>query len=565
MTKNMSIGVRLALVGALTLALLLTVAAVAALNFNNSRFEDRQDTLRLLVQTAEASIAGLKAQAEAGEISREEAQERALASLASLKYGQGNYFIVLRDDGVLLMHPTRTKQIGTNLLAGKDEGAKKLYTELISRAKKSGAAGDFYTSLGRRPGSTTNDTPKMFLASQEPSYGWIVTTGLFVDDIREAVAKQVWLIGSITVGGLLLLGLIGFTIVRGITRPLAAVVGGLDDLAGGDYHRSLDIPESRSEVGRLAHAFERLRALLLDTEEERQRTAEEAKRVAKARSEEMLALATRFEDEVGGLAGQLGTASESLKGLAKEMTTGADATMSQAKTVTSAATESSSATQMVAVATEELASSIQEISRQASQSNTMAQAAVTRVQQTNQTVTALTAAAQRVGDVVALITDIAEQTNLLALNATIEAARAGDAGKGFAVVASEVKNLANQTAKATEEISHQIEEIQSVTTNTVEAISEIGETIGNLSEVAGTIAAAVEQQNAATKEISENIQRAEGVSREVTEAIATVSETAKASGEAATEVLDSAESLYTRNEQLGTAVSGFLTYIRKSA
>ncbi|ABC23260.1 methyl-accepting chemotaxis protein [Rhodospirillum rubrum] len=564
MLKNLTIGARLTLLGLVAFATLAAIASIAIYSTYQARFEDRRETLHLLAQTAVTTIAGLKTRADAGEMTTEEAQKRALVALTSITYGKGNYFIVLRSDGVLLMHPTRQNQVGTNVLEGSDAVAKELYGTLIPLAMRNGEKGDFHTSMGRRPGSTVNNSPKMFHALQEPSYGWILASGLFVDDIEDQIASQARLIGLMALVAALILGGVGLIIARGITKPLKTVVEGLDGLADRDYRRSLDIPASRSEVGRIASAFERLRGLLLEAAEERRQNAERTEQAALARKEEMLALASRFENQIGDLVNGLGSASEALRVSASTMSSGAEETLSQASTVTAAASESSENTQTVAAATEELASSIQEISRQASHSNAMARTAVERVDETNKTVAALNSAALRVGDVVALITDIASQTNLLALNATIEAARAGEAGKGFAVVAGEVKSLAQQTAKATEDISRQIEDIQSVTTSTVQAISAIGESINGLSEVAGMIAAAVEEQNAATKEISMNIQRAEGASREVSGAISLVSEAARSGGETAADVLGAAEDLFHRNKELNTAVSDFVSYIRSA-
>ncbi len=561
MFKNTSIGFRLIALGVASFLILIVITGTSLWTSYSARFEDRRETLRLLVQTATSEIAGYKQKVADGSLSIEDAKQAALTSLSNLKYGDGNYFIVLDKDGILLMHPTRTKQIGTSMVNASGSGHD-LYRALLSLAKDHGAAGGFHTAMGRRPGSTTNDTPKMFLSVEEPSFGWVVITGLFVNDIRDNLLSQLWFVVGITALGLAALAVLTMTIGRSIAGPLKRILRGLEELADGDYEHVLQIGEGRSEIGRLVSAFNNLRNLLRTARDDRLASDTAKADALEQRRREMLALSDRFESQVGGLAEQLGAASASLSKLATDMSQATETTIQQAETVASAAAEASTTTETVAAATEELATSIQEISHQASQSNLMSQTAVERVLETNDTVSALQSAAQKVGDVVALITDIANQTNLLALNATIEAARAGDAGKGFAVVAGEVKSLAQQTARATEDISKQIEEIQTVTGNTVTAITSIGETINKVSAIAAAIAAAVEEQNAATVEISKNIQMAEHASRQVSESIAKVHQAAETSGTTSREVLGSAETLLERNRELDDAVSGFLGHIR---
>ena len=230
--------------------------------------------------------------------------------------------------------------------------------------------------------------------------------------------------------------------------------------------------------------------------------------------------------------------------------------------MTAASAQAATNVQTVAAATEELTSSITEISRQVGESARIAGRAVEQVGRSEATVTALAQAAQRIGEVVSLINTIAEQTNLLALNATIEAARAGEAGKGFAVVASEVKSLANQTAKATEGITAQVSAIQGSTQEAVDTIKGIGEIIDKMSEIATTVASAVEEQGAATAEIARNIQEAAAGTREVSSNIAGVSAAADESGRTAEDVLTSTTRLTEESEALGSEVGQFLSRIK---
>ena len=256
------------------------------------------------------------------------------------------------------------------------------------------------------------------------------------------------------------------------------------------------------------------------------------------------------------------TAANGLKNSAESMAHTAEETRTQATTVAAASEEASSNVQTVGVAAEELSSSISEIGRQVSESATIAQRAVSAAERTNGTVQELMKAAQQVGEIVQLIRGIAEQTNLLALNATIEAARAGEAGKGFAVVASEVKNLANQTGKATEDVSGQIEVMQGTTEDAVNAITEIATIISEINEISTVIASAVEEQNAATQEIARNVQQAASGTQEVSSNIVGVSTAAELSGTTAHEVLNSANDLMSQSERLRNQVDQFLAQVR---
>jgi methyl-accepting chemotaxis protein len=240
----------------------------------------------------------------------------------------------------------------------------------------------------------------------------------------------------------------------------------------------------------------------------------------------------------------------------------AETTQQLSAAVASASEESSTNVQSVASATDEMAASVNEISRQVQESSRIAGDAVKQAERTDGRISELSQAAGRIGDVIKLITAVAEQTNLLALNATIEAARAGEAGKGFAVVAQEVKQLASQTAKATDEIRGQIAGMQTATRESVAAIKEIGDTIGRISQIATTVAAAVEEQGASTQEIARNIQQAAHGTTQVTGNITEVTRGASETGTAAAQVLGSAQSLSTESNQLKMKVARFLATVR---
>jgi len=269
-----------------------------------------------------------------------------------------------------------------------------------------------------------------------------------------------------------------------------------------------------------------------------------------------------FEHEVHAMVEIVAAAATELQSTANGMSQTAEQTSRQASAVAAAAEQAASNVETVASAAEELHASISEISRQVNDSSRISRDAVEEAEHANNLVNGLAAAADKIGEVVKLINDIASQTNLLALNATIEAARAGDAGKGFAVVANEVKSLANQTARATDEISGQIAEVQGATKDAVAAIQDIGKTISRISEIASSIASAVEQQGAATSEIARNVQEAARGTTEVTSNIHSVTAASTATGEAAQDISTASSELSQQSESLRGKVEQFLHDVR---
>ncbi len=379
------------------------------------------------------------------------------------------------------------------------------------------------------------------------------------DQISNTTTLQAVVATASTVLGLV----IAFLIARGIIGPLSGLTAGMKRLADGDFSVVLPGLNRKDEVGDMARAVEGFKIKA----EEKARVEAEAKltqdqQAALQRRRDMIRLADDFESAVGEIVEAVSSASSELEGSAGMLTSTAERSQELTTMVAAASEEASTNVQSVASSTEEMSSSINEISRQVQESARIANAAVDQAQKTNDRVGELSRAAGRIGAVVELINTIAGQTNLLALNATIEAARAGDAGRGFAVVASEVKALAEQTAKATGEISAQIASIQTATDESVSAIEEIGTTIGQMSEIASTIASAVEQQGAATQEIARNVQQAAHGTREVSSNIVDVQRGASETGTASSQVLSAARSLSSESGRLKQQVGRFLDTVR---
>jgi methyl-accepting chemotaxis protein len=348
-----------------------------------------------------------------------------------------------------------------------------------------------------------------------------------------------------------------------IARPMRALSVSMDELAGGNFAVVLPGLGRKDELGAVAAAVERFKVV----SEQKAREESEAKIrqdqiAAQQRKAEMVRLADSFEAAVGEIVETVSSASTELEASAGTLTSTAERAQEVTTMVAAASEEASTNVQSVASATEELSSSVNEISRQVQESARMAGEAVDQARVTNDRVSELSKAASRIGDVVELINTIAGQTNLLALNATIEAARAGEAGRGFAVVASEVKALAEQTAKATGEIGQQITGIQAATQESVGAIREISGTIERLSEIASTIAAAVEEQGAATQEISRNVQQAAHGTQQVSSNITDVQRGASETGSASSQVLSAAQSLSSDSNRLKLEVGKFLNTVR---
>ncbi|MGE5515604.1 MAG: methyl-accepting chemotaxis protein [Bacteroidota bacterium] len=382
------------------------------------------------------------------------------------------------------------------------------------------------------------------------------TQDSFADQVRIGMIVAMVVFVAAAIGA-------GLMLRNAIATPVTAMTAAMRKLAEGD--KGLEIPARGrgDEIGAMAEAVQVFKdnAIRADRLAAEQATEQAAREV---RAKAIETLTARFDDAVSGMLGVVSGAATEMEVTAQAMSANAEQTNRQAAAVAAATEEASAAVETVAAAAEELSSSITEIGRQVSQSMQISRAASDEAGRTNVTVQGLAEASAKIGTVVNLINDIASQTNLLALNATIEAARAGEAGKGFAVVANEVKSLANQTAKATDEIGLQIGTVQTATAQAVAAIGGIVSRIAEINQIATAIAGAVEEQGAATQEIARNVQQAAAGAQEVASNIGGVTQSASETGAAAGQVLSSAQSLSREAVDLNGVVERFLHDVRSA-
>jgi methyl-accepting chemotaxis protein len=562
--RNLTVYQRFGMIIAALTMVLFAVSALQILVLRDATLDERRTTVRNLVEAATKVLAHYEGEAKAGRIEPDKARQMAFASISAMRWGEysdyiGVYGTGSSDAGVTYVH-ANPKYINVNRWDFKDKSGKLLIQDIVRTAR---AGGGFVEYLAPRSAGGAELRKVSYVGAFGAGDKLLaLQAGVYVDDIDAVVFRRMIWAGIAGLAGLAIAAFAAFWLGRGLVGPLNKTCSAMDELAKGNLAVDIPFVDRTNEVGRIARSLQVFRDHLVETT--RLRTEQEAMKLrsVEERRTDLSRIADEFERSIGGVIRGTATAADELQDSASSMSTIAVGTTDQSAKVAAAAEQTASNVQTVAASAEELSSSIQEISRQVTQSSSIAQNAVGQANRTEAMVGRLVEASQKIGEVMALIQTIAGQTNLLALNATIEAARAGEAGRGFAVVANEVKALSSQTAKATDEITSQIQEIRDATGSTVNAIREIGTTIGQMNEITGSIAAAVEEQGAATNEIARSVQQAAHGAQQVMQNITGVREASSKVNAAATLVLNAAAQLTSQSEQLETETGKFLGNIR---
>jgi methyl-accepting chemotaxis protein len=555
---NLTITPKLGILVGVTLLGLCTAGGLAGYLMQREMLNAKTEQIHAIVDMARNMAAGLQKQVEAGQLTKEAAIAEFSRRGNSLNFDHGDgYLFSSTYDGVTVLSPD-PKQIGQN------RGDVVINGRAVGREwRENVAAKGEYTMFYdyQKPGAE-KPIRKVAYAVAIPGWNMYVGNGAYLDDLDAKMKPIEWLLGLAILGIAIVSGSIAWMIGRSISGPLGLLGARMKALADGQLDGEIPGAGRGDEVGAMAATVQifkdnavRIRGLEKVEVEAQQRAATE-------RRAAMENLAGDFERSVNGIVRSVSTAAAGMQTTAQSMTATASDASARAATVGAASESASNNVGTVAAAAEELSSSVNEISRQVTRSSEIASKAVGDAERTNATVQVLSTGAEKIGEVVKLIHSIAAQTNLLALNATIEAARAGESGRGFAVVASEVKALANQTAKATEEISAQVAAMQSSTSDAVAAISGITQTIAQMSEITVSISTSIEQQGDATREIARNIQQVAAGSSEISAHIGGVTSAAAATGTAAADVLANARELDNQSGMLRSAVDGFLAKVR---
>jgi methyl-accepting chemotaxis protein len=530
----------------------------------NTVIEERKTKVFDLVEAAKRLLINYYQKAKDGQISAEQARQLAFDAIGAMRWGSSSDYLGIygagsKNAGVTYVH-ANPKYINVNRWGFKDSQGQLVIQNIVGKARVGGG----YLEYQVPKGTGGPELPKLTYAG---GYGegdelLAIQAGVYTDDIDAVVYNRAIWIATGGLAGLLIAGFAAFMLGRGLVRPLDKICNVMDLLANGNYGVKVPFAERQNEIGRIARSLAVFKDRLLDAERLRTEREETTARAMAERKSALNDIAEEFEKSVGRIVTGSSLAAIEMQRSAQSLSTIAKETTRQSSTVAAAAQQTTANVQTVASAAEELAASGQEISQQIAHSASMAQSAVGQADRTNAMVEGLLEATHKIGEVMGLIKSIAAQTNLLALNATIEAARAGEAGRGFAVVAGEVKALATQTAKATEEITDQIQAIRNATGATANAIKEIGTTIVQIDQIATTIASAVEEQGGSTSEIARSVQQAAQGTQGVMQNIAGVTKASGEVGTAAEQVLVSAGDLANQSERLKHEVDSFLATVR---
>lgn len=558
MFKNFSIARKFALIIISAIAVMAIGTAVQLMNMRAAMIDMKRAEIRNTVDAAATILKGAYDAAVAAGTKPEEAIRAAGNVLRASRFDNGNYFYIYDLTGDTLMHPLRKDLEGKNNLGLKDKNGVMIIQEFVKvvKANQSG----FTDYHWKKPGQDV-ETLKIAYNALIPGTQAFVGSGLHADDVDALILQELGKTTLIVTPLFLLFCGLAYTVMRNVSGGVKELTTSVEGIATGALDTDVKGVDRGDEVGVVARALlgfrdalvakdaaDRNMAMVQERERSRQQAIETAIRI--------------FEDKVNTAVVTISSTATELEASATELARTAENTTMEASTVAAAATQTNTTFHGLAAAGEELSGTAAEISRILREATDASAGAVSSVRATDDSAQRLVSAASRIGAIVELIRGLAEQTNLLALNATIEAARAGDAGRGFAVVATEVKELANQTAKATNDISAMISEIQAAIDSTVVSIKDIDQSIALIERATGAIAGSVGEQERATHEIAGNVQQAVNGTDEVTRAITQVSSAANETAAATGQVHGAAGDLSRQAEVMRAEVERFLANVR---
>ena len=539
---------------------LLFVSTLGVMQLRTTMMSERISGLKNIVDAAQSVLATYHDRAARGEMSEDEAKTQAFGVIDRLRYNGDNYVFIYDDKGNGVVVPGHSDRIGKNFMDVRSSDGVAYIADMIRVAKAGGGSVAYlFPKI-----NATEALPKESYANFYQPWGVMVGSGVYVDDVEADFRSQCLRFGLIVGVMVILGGLAAWVVTRGLTKPLGALTDVTKQLGRKQYDIEVPGTGRKDEIGVLAAAIAILRDEAVAAEAMRVEQQRHEAQVLAERRQAMLDMAGNFEGSVQGVIDVMDRSIGDMHKASQTMELAVSEAGEVSTVVASAATQLSATSTAVAGATEQLTASISEIVRQVHQSTEVSDRAEADASNTSYHMDGLVASVGRISEVVHLINDIAAQTNLLALNATIEAARAGEAGKGFAVVANEVKNLANQTAKATEDITVQIKDVQTATEGAVSAISGIADIIHVISETSTAVAAAVEEQLTATQEITRNVQEATQSTHEVSLMIGRLNGLTDNIRHETDHVRDVAEELKAQSANLNGEVGNFLSTVRRT-